>query len=88
MAMQGMDTGEVRVLAQQLHQASTDITTLVSTLTQRVKNAPWDGPDRERGVADWQSHHVTALNTVAQALSDAGTLATTNAQQQDDASNA
>lgn len=86
MAMQGMDSGEVRVLAQQLQQAASDIQTMVNTLTPKVQNAPWMGPDRDRFVSDWEGQHVSALNTVATALNTASQLATTNAQQQDDAS--
>ena len=44
------------------------------------------GPDRVKFEGDWQSHHVTALNNVSTALQDASTLATQNAQQQQDAS--
>jgi len=86
MAMYGMDIAEVRQLAAQLQQASSDITNIVSQLTGKLQGTTWQGPDRQRFESDWQSHHVTALNNVATALGDASTLATTNAQQQEDAS--
>lgn len=86
MAMFGMDVAEVRQLAAQLQQASSDITNIVSQLTSKLQGTTWQGPDRQRFESDWQSQHVTALNNVATALGDASTLATTNAQQQEDAS--
>ncbi|HEY5882281.1 MAG TPA: WXG100 family type VII secretion target [Nakamurella sp.] len=84
----GMDPAEVRALAQQLLQASTDIAGMVTGLSQRVQDAPWAGQDRENFVNAWQQHHVAALNGVAQALGEAGNIANQNAQQQEDASNA
>lgn len=86
MAMYGMDIADVRTLASQLSQASTDITNIVSQLTSKLQGTTWEGPDRQRFESDWQSHHVNALNQVATALSDASTLASQNAQQQEDAS--
>jgi len=88
MALKGMDVDQVRQLAQALHQASSSLTTMISTLSQQVQHANWIGPDRERFVADWNSHHATALKNVATALQDASTRANLDAQQQDDASNA
>jgi uncharacterized protein YukE len=88
MTMKGMDVEEVRHLAQAMHQASSELTTLVAGLTQKVQSAHWVGPDRERFVADWNSHHASALKSVAQALQDTSTRANQDAQQQDEASNA
>lgn len=65
-----------------------ELTTLVAGLTQKVQSAHWVGPDRERFVADWNSHHASALKSVAQALQDTSTRANQDAQQQDEASNA
>ncbi|WP_395725245.1 WXG100 family type VII secretion target [Nakamurella sp.] len=88
MAMFGMDISEVRTLATNLQTASSDITHMISRLNGELAKTTWVGPDRQRFESDWQSHHVTALQQVAQALTDAGMLATNNAQQQEDASNA
>jgi uncharacterized protein YukE len=88
MTMKGMDVEEVRHLAQAMHQASGELTTLVAGLTQKVQSAHWVGPDRERFVADWNSHHASALKSVAQALQDTSTRANQDARQQDEASNA
>jgi uncharacterized protein YukE len=86
MAMFGMDIDEVRQLSQQLQQASSDIHNIVSQLTSKLSGTTWVGPDRQKFESDWQSHHVTALNNVSTALHDASSLATQNAQQQQDAS--
>ena len=86
MAMYGMDIDEVRQLSTQLQQASSDIHNIVVQLTSKLGGTTWVGPDRQKFESDWQSHHVTALNNVSTALHDAGTLATQNAQQQQDAS--
>jgi uncharacterized protein YukE len=86
MAMYGMDVAEVRQLASLLQQSSADITSMISKLTGELGRTTWVGPDRTRFEGDWQSHHVAALNQVATALNDASTLATQNAQQQEDAS--
>jgi uncharacterized protein YukE len=88
MAMQGMDIGEVRHLAQALTQAAAELNTMVAKLTQQVQSAHWVGPDRERFVGDWNSHHASALKNVAHALDEAGTRAQRDAQQQEEASNA
>ncbi len=87
MALKGMDVDQVRQLAQALHEASSTLSTMIGKLTQQVQHAEWKGPDRERFVNDWNSHHATALKTVATALQDASTRAKLDAQQQDDASN-
>ena len=86
MAMFGMDIDEVRQLSQQLQQSSSDIHNIVSQLTSKLSGTTWVGPDRQKFESDWQSHHVTALNNVSAALHDASSLATQNAQQQQDAS--
>ena len=86
MAMYGMDIDEVRQLSTQLQQASSDIHNIVAQLTSKLGGTTWVGPDRQKFESDWQSHHVTALNNVSTALNDASTLATQNAQQQQDAS--
>ena len=86
MALYGMDVTEVRTLSTQLQTASSDIHTLVARLTSALTGTNWLGPDRSKFESDWQSHHVMALNNVASALQDASTLASQNAQQQEDAS--
>jgi uncharacterized protein YukE len=88
MAMQGMDIGEVRQLAQALVAAASELNSMVSTLTKQVQSAHWVGPDRERFVGDWNSHHASALKNVAHALDEAGNRAKQDAQHQEDASNA
>ena len=86
MALKGMDTDAVRGLATQLSHAHDTIQSLSTQLTNQLQNVQWIGPDREQFVSDWQSQHVSALHTVAQALTDAATRATQNASDQDNVS--
>jgi NADH:ubiquinone oxidoreductase subunit len=48
--------------------------------------AQWVGNDASSFRSDWQSHHRTQLNNVTDALSDASSRATNNADQQEQAS--
>jgi uncharacterized protein YukE len=87
MAIIGMDVAEVRMLSQQLNSSAQDITRIVQQLTSKLGSTTWVGNDRNKFESDWQSQHVANLNRVAQALTDAGTLASQNADQQEQASN-
>lgn len=86
MAMFGMDIADVRALATQLQSSADQITTIVGQLTSKLQATTWVGPDRQRFESDWQGHHVTALNQVANALTEASSLASKNADQQEQAS--
>lgn len=83
----GMDINAVRQLAQQLNTKADAIAQISQQLTSLLQSTPWVGPDQQRFVNDWQSQHVTALNRVVTGLTDAARVATSNAQQQESASN-
>jgi len=87
MAFLGMNVDEVQTLAAQMHNASSEITNLMSQVTSALQSAQWVGPDHDRFVSDWQSLHTAALTSVANGLTDAANSATSNAQQQIEASN-
>lgn len=86
MALKGMDTDAVRVLVQQMNAAKSQIEDLQRTLTNQLQSVQWVGSDREQFVSDWQSQHVSALSTVANALGDAANRANQNATEQDNTS--
>lgn len=88
MVMTGMDIIEVRSLAQQLNNASQEIQQLAQQLTTRLQNTPWVGADRERFVSDWEGQHRQGLQQVVSALQHAAQLATQNASEQENVSNA
>jgi uncharacterized protein YukE len=82
----GMNITQVRQLAGDMTRAADEIRRLGQQITAKVHNTPWEGPDKKRFESDWQGH-VKQLTTVAQALQDASRVATTNAQEQESASN-
>jgi phosphoenolpyruvate carboxylase len=81
--MTGMDVAGVRQVALQMTTAANDIQTAMTTLTHALSGAAWVGADRERFVSDWNGEHVQALHNVIQSLTDAATLASQNAQEQE-----
>ncbi len=83
----GMDITEVRALSAQLTHASEEINQLANTLTTKLEGTPWVGPDRERFVSDWHGQYKSNLLQISQALQNAATSATQNAQAQEQASN-
>ena len=49
----------------------------------QLDGAQWLGPDAEKFRSEWKGQHVTALNQVAMAVSDAGRAAMGNANAQE-----
>ena len=86
MSFTGMDVAAVRSLATQMNHSAAEIQQLANQLSSQLQGASWVGPDRERFVSDWQSTHVVQLNQVVNALNDASTRASQNAQEQENAS--
>lgn len=82
----GMDPGAVRALAAQLNAKADEIRTIANNLSTALENTQWLGNDATSFRSDWQSHHRTQLYSVADALSDASSRATNNAEQQEQAS--
>ena len=87
MSFTGMDVAAVRTLAQQMNSSADEIQQIQQALTSQLQGASWVGPDREHFVSDWQSTHVQQLQQVVNALHDAATRATQNAQEQENVSN-
>lgn len=82
----GMDISAVRQLATQFDAKAGEIEQISTLLSSTLQGTQWEGPDATRFRDDWQSQHVTALRTVADALREASRAATSNAQQQEQAS--
>ncbi len=84
----GMDIAAVRQLATQMRAKADEIEALMAQLTNQLGGTQWVGNDRQAFEGDWNSHHCGALKNVADALRDAAQRADTNAQQQEQTSQA
>lgn len=84
----GMDIGSVRQLAVQMDNNAGTIEQLMNQLTSALANTPWVGPDRQRFESDWQGQHCGQLRAVAESLRTAAAHARSNADQQEQVSNA
>jgi uncharacterized protein YukE len=84
----GMDPAAVRALAGQLNAKADEIRTIATNLSSTLEHTQWVGNDATNFRGDWNSSHRTQLMNVADALSEASTRATSNAEQQEQASNA
>lgn len=83
----GMDPAAVRSLAGQLNAKADEIRTIAANLSSTLDGTQWVGNDATNFRSDWNSSHRTQLMHVADALSEASTRATSNAEQQEQASN-
>jgi uncharacterized protein YukE len=81
MALVGMDIDAVRALASYLAAKADEIESISNTLTQTIGNTAWMGQDADHFRSDWQTHR-TALLTVAHVLRDTSSVATRNANEQ------
>lgn len=86
MAVSGMDIEAVRTLAQQFSTKSDEITNIATQLSSQLHQVTWEGADAQRFKSDWEGQYQTALRQVADALKHASTAATSNANQQAEAS--
>jgi uncharacterized protein YukE len=82
----GMDIGAVRQLASQLTAKADEIEQIYNQLTAALDHVQWVGSDADRFRGDWHGQHRNQLHQVAVALRDASHLATSNANQQEEAS--
>lgn len=82
----GMDVQQVRALSVQLDNAANEISQLAQTMTSRLHDTPWVGPDQQRFVSDWESQHRAQLTNVVEALRNASRLASQNANEQEQVS--
>jgi hypothetical protein len=86
MAVWGLDIEQVRLLGSQLQQKAEEIDGILSTLTNALDGTQWLGPDATAFRGEWSGQHSAALRQVSSALRDASSKASTNAQQQESAS--
>ncbi|GAB3075930.1 hypothetical protein [Nocardioides zeae] len=82
----GMDTEQVAALGTRMTAVAERIRTLEATLTSRLQQAAWQGPDRERFVQEWDGAYVASLRTAATALEQAAAVATENVRAQESVS--
>jgi uncharacterized protein YukE len=81
----GMDIPAVRALAAQLMTKADEIEAIANALTTQLNAAQWQGPDADAFRSDWQGAHRAQLFAVGNALRDASSHATANANQQEQA---
>jgi hypothetical protein len=86
MAIWGADVEQLRQLGNKLQSGASEIETQKSTLTKLLHSTDWRGPDADKFKGEWDGQHATMLTKVAEALKQAGTQATRNAEQQSQAS--
>lgn len=77
---------EVEALAADFEVKSSDIETLITTVTSRLASTTWVGNDRDAFEASWAGEMTNNLTQLANSLRDAGMIANNNAQQQRTAS--
>jgi uncharacterized protein YukE len=83
---QGMDVGAVRILAGHLSGRADDIDSLAASLSTELAHVQWIGDDADGFRHDWETTYKVQLHNISVALRDAGSRATFNATQQQDAS--
>jgi hypothetical protein len=86
MAIWGADVEQLRTLGTKLQTGASDIEQQRVSLSRLLDSTTWEGPDAKAFRSEWSGTHSNALNQVIQALKDAGTKATQNANEQDQAS--
>jgi uncharacterized protein YukE len=85
-AFVGMDIQAVRTLAQQLTGDAEEIDQIATKLTSQLDGTQWVGTDANSFRDSWNGSYRQQLATVVNALRDAATAATNNANQQEQAS--
>jgi uncharacterized protein YukE len=85
-AFVGMDIQAVRTLAQQLTCDAEEIDQIAAKLTSQLDGTQWVGTDAHSFRDSWNGSYRQQLATVVNALRDAATAATNNANQQEQAS--
>ncbi|VXA98205.1 hypothetical protein ARTHRO9AX_10146 [Arthrobacter sp. 9AX] len=88
MAIWGADVDQLRQLGNKLKSGASEIETQRATLTKLLHSTDWRGPDADKFKQEWDGQHTSLLNKVAEALKEAGTKATQNAEQQSQTSHA
>lgn len=86
MAIWGADVEQLRTLGTKLTHGASEIEQQKNNLNKILNATVWKGPDADAFRSDWSGTHMTQLTKVAEALKEAGTKATKNANEQDQAS--
>jgi uncharacterized protein YukE len=77
---------EVEALAADFETKSSDVETLITTVSSRLASTTWVGNDRDAFEASWTGEMTNNLTQLANSLREAGLIANNNAQQQRTAS--
>ncbi len=86
MAIWGADVEQLRTLGTKLKAGASEIEQQKNNLNKVLNSTDWKGPDADAFRSEWTGQHMTQLSKVAEALKEAGTKATKNANEQDQAS--
>ncbi len=81
----GMNVEQVRQLARYLEQQAQKLEREIKAITSKVKGVDWQGPDREKFLADWDQHTTQLANT-CNMLRDAARTMRIQADEQEQAS--
>ncbi|GAA2394854.1 hypothetical protein Cme02nite_54870 [Catellatospora methionotrophica] len=85
MSLTGMDIQAVRHLAKMLGTKADEIEAIANSLTHQLGSVEWRGADADRFRSEWNSGHRSQLLNVASALRDTSSVATRNANEQEQA---
>ena len=81
MAVMGMDFEHGRRVGQQVQQEAQKLESEFTAIGNKIAGVPWKGPDREKFVAEWQSHKAQ-VTKVCQILRDVAATMLRNAEEQ------
>jgi len=73
---------DVQALGADFDTKAGEVETLITAITTRLQATTWRGNDRDHFESTWSGEITNSLTQLAQALRDAGTIATSNATQQ------
>jgi len=83
-----MNVEQVKQLAQQLTQKSTQIDGILTEVTKALEATSWVGPDADTFKGKWTNEGIRQLTEAKQILADASQAASRNATTQDTTSQA
>ena len=81
MAYIGMDSEEARRVSKHVQQEAQKLESEFTAIGNKLSAVPWKGPDREKFVAEWQSHKAQ-VTKVCQILRDVASTMLSNAEVQ------
>lgn len=82
----GMDISAVRSMAGHLMAKADELDSFALTLSAQLDSTQWVGPDATAFRGDWNGTYRAQLAAISNALRDAANRATSNANQQEQAS--